>query len=163
MQFNCFLLTAGGTTPINRGKKPRPFSAHLDQTARIYSENLSRTMIPLNVGGGGGIRQSSSSQMTSSVSVKSEEAINQALQRLAKRQATRQYSATNATGTIFAATNSEEDSSSMLSPYAPHPQKGNASTSTGGPQLQWDSDDHATAYSLVTGEKPSLVLYATLL
>ena len=61
-QVSSLRFSAGGATPINRGKKTRPpFSAHMDQTARIYSENLSRTMIALNVGSGAHGSNSSSS------------------------------------------------------------------------------------------------------
>ena len=92
------------------------------------------------------------------VSQKSEEAINQALQRLAKRQATRQYSATNATDSIFKQgpnnTNNilAEDSVDATAAFDSTPTL--LASPRPPPKLetpQWDSDDHATAYSLVTG------------
>ena len=128
---------------MNRGKKPRPYSAQLDAAARIYSENLTKTMIPITMTGAHS-KHSSSHHQPQTIYHKSEDAISNALQRLAKRQATRQYAASNASTALAAGRTTDEGI------YETTPRENSGDSSVG----RRGSDDinaHASAYSIVTG------------
>ncbi|XP_075266070.1 uncharacterized protein LOC142358558 isoform X5 [Convolutriloba macropyga] len=140
-------------TPMNRGKKPRPYSAQLDAAARIYSENLTKTMIPITMTGAHS-KHSSSHHQPQTIYHKSEDAISNALQRLAKRQATRQYAASNASTALAAGRTTDEGI------YETTPRENSGDSSVG----RRGSDDinaHASAYSIVTGVAASSSYQAT--
>ncbi|XP_063715109.1 serine-rich adhesin for platelets-like isoform X3 [Symsagittifera roscoffensis] len=174
-------------TPMNRGKKPRPFSAQLDAAARIYCENLTKTMVPISNNRHHGRSNTASSKWSSTTNYnnnnnstnrsesgsttittnKSEQAISDALQRLAKRHATRQYSANNASSALLGGTSSADTEGDQN--HQQHNSKSNGSHGGSGhfAPHRWEKegheelDAHASAYSHVTGVAPSASYQAT--
>ena len=178
-KMRCFVEGSGATTsgtPMNRGKKPRPFSAQLDAAARIYCENLTKTMVPISNNRHHGRSNTASSKWSSTTNYnnnnstnrsesgsttittnKSEQAISDALQRLAKRHATRQYSANNASSALLGGTSSADTEGDQN--HQQHNSKSNGSHGGSGhfAPHRWEKegheelDAHASAYSHVTG------------